>query len=574
MATDDETFYFNFKDYEEVDYPRDAGLSTYHMEAIAHLLSADRSRVIFLHNAKFDMAMLVKEGVYILSDIWCTMAAARVVYNNHMTYNLADCCERIGLAKDDAVEKYIDEHHLWEWKSIPGKRTRVKNKHYDQVPFEIMAKYAQIDARITYQLGLHQMQEIKKVDDENPEGVPPMSAVAANERRLTRTVHRMEQVGLRIDRDFCVRAAQHEALLAETAIQNFESTTGRKFSASPKLFAEVFASDKERWEYTEKNNPSFEGDVLETFQNPAARNVLEYRDAKSKSDFYTGFLYHADARGFVHPNLNADGTATGRFSSSNPNFQNLKSEENEDLTQEFVVRRAVIPREGHIFFMPDYEQMEYKLMLELACRRLGRSTPLADVVRGGADFHQSVTDMVNAITGKSYKRKAVKNVVFAKIYGAGKDKLTAMLGCTLKETWELINAINKVSPEMDTLCEEIIAVAKTRGFLFNWRGRRSYFPDSNFGYKGPNYLVQGGCADVVKVAMNKIDSILHGTDSRMILQVHDELLIEIPEGRGDSLPKEIQQIMLDAFPAKYVPLTSSAEWSGKSMADKQKGYPQ
>src|SRR5882724_6533263 len=121
----------------------------------------------------------------------------------------------------------------------------------------------------------------------------------------------MEQVGVRINKDYCVQAASFEQDRATKASAKFKTETGHEFKASGKLFASIFGNEKDKWEYTDKGNPSFESDTLLKFDNPAARIILELRDAKSKSDFYNGFLYHADSRGDIHPNFNPDGARHG-----------------------------------------------------------------------------------------------------------------------------------------------------------------------------------------------------------------------------------------------------------------------
>lgn len=565
--------YFNFLPYADLD--PGCILLPEHLEGLRPLL-ADPGKTWFLHNAKFDMAMLANEGLFIGGEIHCTKAMARVIYNEHNKYSLAACAERVGLKKDDAVEEYIKAHKLWEWATIPGKSVRKKKLFFTRVPFYTISKYGETDGAVTLQLGLHQEKKLKEIADETKDAprLPTVLTVQANEKKLTHTVFHMERMGLRIDQGYCVRAARYEADRAEKAVAGFKRETGREFSASPKLFQDVFSSERDKWVFTDKGNPSFEGDLLKRFANPAARLILEYRDAKSKSDFYQGFLYHCDSQGIVHPNLNADGTATGRFSSSDPNFQNLTSEEDEEtLQQEFVIRRAIIPRPGTIFFMPDYEQLEYKFALELACRHIREMTPLAKRVVGGEDFHQAVTDMVAALTGNDLGRKKVKNANFAKLYGAGYAKLAEMLKCTYAEAETIARSVDAVAPEIQKFSQQVSRVAKVRGHIFNWLGRRCYFPDPHFAYKATNYLVQGGCADVVKVAMNRVHDALKGTKSAMILQVHDELLIEVHDSELLTVPKLVHELMVTSFPSQYVPLTSSAEWSAVSMADKRKGWP-
>lgn len=574
-----QAFYLNFWPYAGLEESKI--LLPMHLKALGNLLS-DPEKLWFLHNAKFDMAMLANEGLSLAGTIHCTQAIARLERNDHFKYSLEACAERIGLKKDDAVKAYMDKHHLWEWESQPGKKQRKKNYFFTKVPFEIISAYAETDALVTLQLGEHQMKtltEMAELDRDYPKNVPNLLSLQHQERQLTRTVFSMEQVGLRIDRPYCMRAAQYEADRATRAVAAFKKETGRDYSASSKLFEDIFSREKDKWEYTDptptcpNGNPSFESDVLKRFDHPAAKIILEARDAKSKSDFYQGFLYHSDSHGRVHPNLNADGTATGRFSSSNPNFQNLTSEEEEeDLQKEFLIRRAIIPDPGSIFIMPDYDQMEYRLMLEVAARLIGRETELIKKVKGGLDVHEASRQLLLTL-GIDHPRGIIKNGNFAILYGSGLDTLAWTIKGTREAARTLKEAIFRASPEIKLLVNEVMKTAKLRGYIFNLAGRRSYFPDPNFAYKAPNYLIQGGCADVVKKAMNELDRALKDRKSKMLLQVHDELLFRVDESEVSTVPRLVYDIMSTAFNHKYLPLTCSMEWSNKSMGDKVKGFP-
>lgn len=569
VSSKTESYYFNFMGYPDID--PDMLLTKKHLENLKFLFECQKTWYFF--NAPFDLAMLKQADISPAGTIHDCAVVARLEHNDHMRYNLAECAKRIGLEKSDAVEKYIMEHHLWEWVQIPGKKRRDKNKFYYKVPFDIMSKYGEQDGRITYGLGEYQEEFIARQSRETPGGLPTLQNLLDAERCLTKTIFRMEHVGLQIDREYCMRAALYESERAARAAGKFKEITNADFKDSSKNFESVFATERESWEFTEKGNPSFEVDVLKKFKNPAAKTVLDFRDAKSKAGFYYGFLHHADAFGVIHPHLDSGGTATGRFSSYEPNFQNLTSEEDEEeLKQEFVVRRAIVPRPGYFLIMPDYDQMEYKLMLELACRIAGRLTPIAEKVRNGYDVHQATADAVTA-AGFPLSRKKAKNGNFAILYGSGYDTLAAQLGATREEAKSLKNAIFKASPEMKEFIDLVSNTAKRRGYIFNWAGRRSFFPDSNFAYKAPNYIIQGGCADIVKKAMNEIDEYLLGKKSRMILQVHDELVVEVHESEAAEVPLRVKEIMESVFTSQYLPLTCGMEYSKTSMADKVKGFP-
>lgn len=558
-----ESFYFNFQAVSDI--PNDAILSMREYFAPLRNLLREKDKTWYLHNAKFDMAMLYQEGLEIEGKVWCTLALGRVTYNEHLSYDLSDSLARIGLEKDDTVEKYIDEKVLWDWEVIPGKKNRSKNKHYERVPFSIIVPYACRDATGTFNLGVFEQDSITRSSSETPSGLPTMLDVAQNEARLIKTVFRMEKVGVRIDKGFCMRAASFEQDRASKAGEKFRKETGREYKDSSKVYAEIFNSERDKWVYTDKGNPSFDKDSLTKFDNPAAKFILELRDAKSKADFYNGFLYHADASGDIHPTFNLHGARHGRFSSSNPNFQNLKADES-DSKEEFLVRRAIIPRPDFILIMPDYDQMEYRLMLDLAADLLGRTTDLIEKVKGGLDVHAAVALLAN-IT-----RDQAKTTNFLTIYGGGNQKLAEDLKISLGEAREIRQSIFRSAPEISNLIDTCMKVAEKRGFIRNWFGRRSYFPVKKFCYRAPNYLVAGGCADVVKLAMNRIDDLFEGKKSRMVLSIHDELPCEIHVSEFYLIPK-VKEIMEQAYISKYLPLTCGMEHSFKSLGDKIKGSP-
>lgn len=583
IVTDDaDSYYFNFNrepDHLGQSAPDELTLPDFYMGRMQTLFDME-DKIWFIQNAaNFDMGILAASGLSLAGHVHCTKAIGRVVFNDYRDYSLEAQGAMIGCPKSPVVEEYVAKHKLYTDVKVEHRIQRVREMHYEKVPFEIMSSYGEQDGRVVYALGVHQERRLAELDDEQPEVLKSgrsLANVLANEKRLQKTIFRMKQVGVRIDKDYCTRAAAFEKDRELKLAEEFQRLTGEKYQASSKLFERVFAAEQANWSRTKKGNPSFDADAIAKLKHPAAGLIVSMRDADTKRRFYLGFLYHADAQGNVHPNFNPEGVTHGRFSSSEPNFQNLKKDEdNEETLDEFQVRRAVVPRPGYVFCSPDYEQMEYKFALEMGCRVRGEITQLGKMVRDGFDFHDATGKLVLSTSGIELIRKHIKNTNFLTLYGGGDGALADLLGIPIREARVIRNHVKQAAPEIQDYIRLVTKIAEERKYVINWLGRRSHFPWRSMSYKACNYLVSGGCADIVKIAMNRIDdlSISQGSKSRMVMTVHDELPTEVHESELATFPRQMQAIMQDVFKSNYVPITASMEWSDKSLGDKKKGFP-
>lgn len=551
IADSDTAYYFNFYEYEQ--------MSAEHVlprEYLARLkpIFNNPNSLWFMHNAKFDMAFLYKEGLEVAGIVHCTLAIARVEYNAHLKYSLAECAERIGHKKDDAVEEYITKHKLYEMVEVPGKKQKSKNKFFTLVPFDIMQRYGEQDARVTYELGVHQLQSIKDFSNSVPSNKNSPINVMENERQLTKTCFNIERVGVLIDKKYCKEAVVHEKENMEKASKEFEQLTGSKLVNSSKHLAGVFAALGETFPKTEKGNDSFDKNVLTTLKHPAARTVEEYRKAEKRAAYFYSYLYYADRDGVVHADIKQSGTESGRVSYGNPNFQNVpKRGEDNSL---YPVRRAIIPRSGYYFFELDFKAAEYRLMVDYSMEM-----DLVNKINAGLDVHTACQELMGLSD-----RDTAKTMNFMKLYGGGAQKLADSLNISLQKAYELSDKYWASLPRVAQFIKTVSHTAKVRGYVMNWFGRVCRFPDPRFSYAAPNHLIQGGCADAVKVAMNKLDLLFSDKKSRMLLQVHDSILFEVHETEL-SLVTEIKKIMENAYPFKNVPLLCDVSWSNKSWGD-------
>lgn len=554
ISTKDKDYYFNWQSYEGL--PSDLILESNNWKDLEGLT---REGFWFVHNAKFDMGMMNNFGVSEWNNILCTKVSGRLSHNDLMSYSLDARGSRIGVKKDDTVKNYIKEHKLYEQREREGKSW--KQPRFDLVPFEMISKYAMRDAYVCLKLGLQDIEKLKLRTKRSAQNLPPATRVLENELKLTKVLFDMEKTGAQIDVSYCRRAKNHYSAEMKKAKEEFLKLTGVELVLSSKCLSEVFQSEKDKFVKSPKSGYKFDGDILAKFENPAAKSALLYKDAKANFDFYQGFLFSADKDGVMHTTLDSGGTRTGRFSSYNPNLQNMTKQTGERLKEEFVVRRVIIPRKGFFLVMIDYDQIEYRLMLEYA-----RAMGLIDKVLGGLDVHTATAESAGCT------RSAAKTVNFLTLYGGGKEKLAAGLKTSVQEAVRIQETIFNAAPEIKTFINNCVNQARNKRKITNWLGRTYFFDNKNFCYKAPNTLIQGGAGDVVKVAMVNVYEFLKDKKSRMILNVHDELIFEIHESEENILP-EIKEIMEKAYPHKYLPLTCGIEFSKQSLADKEEWRP-
>ena len=571
----EEGFYFNFQPYAGLS--DDWVLPRSVLQELQPLFSC-KETIYFLHNAKFDLAMLSKEGVEISGTIHDTEVGARMEFNRHFDYTLDACAKRIGLEKSKAVAEYIKSHKLYDESTDLETGEKTKKPRYDKVPFDIMAPYALKDGEIAFKLGMHQLEWVKKdvaqTVTENvllPQKLQLVSGFYATEQALTKVCFAMERTGIKIDRGFCQRALQAEKEIYQAASKAFSEISGVPLVDSPKSLKKAFDAVGEDYPQTAKGNPSFTAEVLEGMTSPLARTLLNYRKAYKKAHtYYQNFIELADKEDRIHANIRQAGTDTTRFSYSEPNLQNLtKNDEEDAASQDYLVRRAFIPTNGEYCLVPiDYSQMEYRFMLEYA-----QQMDVIEKVLGGLDVHQATANQMGVT------RNQAKTLNFLLLYGGGVKKLADNLGVDEFKARELRGQYFAALPHIVAFTRRVMKRAEDTEIIRSWTGFPFRFPyytvdgrRLNYAYAAPNHLIQGGCAQVVRRAMVGCFERLRGMKSRMLVQVHDEIVFEIHKSELTVIP-ELQDIMEKAYPHRFLKLECEVSHSWKSWADKVKGLP-
>jgi DNA polymerase-1 len=303
---------------------------------------------------------------------------------------------------------------------------------------------------------------------------------------------------------------------------------------SRKTLKPVFDTHGIRYGQTELGNASFTEDSLAASrENPIVATVLAHRRALKRSSSYWLNFLDLEHNGIIHPSINQNKAQTGRMSISDPSCQNWSTDEDEGT--QFPIRRAFIARPGCVIASLDYSQMELRKGADEA-----DDFPMIERIVDGADLHQEIADMADV------RRSLAKNGRFAKQYGAGIPKIAATLGVTEVVARKISDAIDRQAQAMTAYSYGL--AEKARGsFGYDWLGRRFYF-DPGFEYKAFNYRIQGGCAEILKIAILDIADFLkqHASEETfMLIPVHDELIANMHKDDLHLLP-EIKRLMIEA----------------------------
>ncbi|MBR6694476.1 MAG: DNA polymerase I [Clostridia bacterium] len=370
---------------------------------------------------------------------------------------------------------------------------------------------------------------------------------------LARVLADMEYEGVLIDAVGIERYGEELALRIEQIENDIYSLVGYKFNLnSPKqlgvaLFEDLGLPAKKKT----KSGYSTNAEVLESlrYAHPAVSLLLEYRQlAKLKSTYCDGLLKTLESDGRIHSTFNQTETRTGRISSLEPNLQNIpvRTEEGRKL------RRFFRAADGYVLCDADYSQIELRVLAHMA-----NDINMINAFNSGVDIHTSTAsevfsmpiDMVTPVM-----RSRAKAVNFGIVYGIGAFSLAKDIGVTRAEADSYIKNYLKTYPQIDEYMHKTIENAKKDGFVVTEFGRRRYIPElasSNgmmraFGERvARNMPIQGTAADIIKIAMIRVANRLkaEGLDARLILQVHDELIVEAKSDIGDKVCSIIKQEM-------------------------------
>ena len=325
-----------------------------------------------------------------------------------------------------------------------------------------------------------------------------------------------------------------------------------------------------------KSGFSTDVDTLEKLAavHPLPRKLIEYRTISKLKSTYADALSEVirSGTGRIHTTWHQALVPTGRISSSDPNLQNIPTRSIEGRR----IRRAFVPKPGCIFVSADYSQIDLRVLAHLS----GDKT-LVDAFNTGEDIHvRTATEVLGVTPDKvnAEARRLAKVINFGIIYGMGSQRLAGELGIALTEASDYIKRYFERLPGVRSWLDETVRIARTTGYVTTMYGRRRYLPELNAQPGGAraqaeriaiNTPIQGTAADLIKLAMIRLDRTLRerGLGARMILQVHDELLLEAPNSEWQEAAKlakrEMEEVAKLKIPLK-VELKSGPNWAEMS----------
>lgn len=500
-------------------------------------------------NLKFDLQVLTTAGLQVQGS-WCDTMLCSYLLNP----------SRGGHGLDALAQEHLN-HRMISYDEVTGSG---KNRIcFSEVEIEKATLYAAEDADATWLLHEKLLPMVREQKLE--------SLLFELEMPLMEIMTRMEQHGVLLDTGFLGQLSREFGSQMEALEQQIHQLAQGPFNLnSPKQLEEVLFERlglKAGKKTKGKTGRSTDNEVLSGLaeEHEVARLLLEYRGlAKLKSTYADALAKLADPNNRVHTSYNQAVTATGRLSSSDPNLQNIPIRTQEGRR----IREAFIAPPGHVILAADYSQIELRVLAHLSADPV-----FCDAFSQDEDIHTRTASEVFGLFPEmvtSEMRRQAKTINFGIIYGQGAFSLAKQLGVARNVAEKFITAYKERHSGAIAFLDSCIASAQESGYVTTILGRKLPISDissSNGNLRSYaernaiNYPIQGSAADIIKQAMIGVDRAIHiaGLQSRLIMQVHDELVFEVPEVELEPMRKLVEQEMSRAVALK-VPLKVDINW--------------
>lgn len=521
FAYEDKAYYIPVKDKYLKNYSE-----KFAWELLSYILQ--ECNVVF-HNSSFDLPVIAKFGVEIPDKIYDDTVIMANLINENMQHGLKPL-----------VKKYFD-YQMIELKELTG--TGKHFKSFDQVEDKRKIQYAVDDAKWTLKL-------FTKLKEELSKDQAILKLYEGIERPLTRVVADMHIHGVKVN----VEKVQSVSAVCQKEMESTETKLkilmGKEINFnSPKQLKEYFI-DKCHMPIIKKssktNQPSVDKEVLEIYSetNNEAKLLLDYR---KYSKIYSTFISALTPTnwdtnkmtGYIHASFNQAGTVSGRFSSSNPNMQNIPHDDDLGL------REVVIPDEGHILIGADYSQIELRVLAHFS-----KDPNLLLAYNNKKDIHQQTADALKI------DRYDAKTINFGLVYGMGAKTLAKRIKRSYDDATFYLNKFFEVYYKVKEFWEQAENQFRHWGYVQTIAGRKRrrtpyFFAKDEYEQSAEvrsaiNSIIQGTAADLMKRAMVAMYPELKKLGAKLILTVHDEVLVSCPIKNARQAKEIIEKKMIDA----------------------------
>jgi DNA polymerase-1 len=544
-----EAFYLPFGHYQPgtlaLDGPATSNLPALNSAALQPLAALLQDAAIrkIGHNLKHDYLALRKAGVNLAGIEFDTMVASYVLDPGRRDHSL------------DALAMQHFDYRTTTYEELCGKGKDFRP--IAECDADKVKDYACEDADIAISL-----ENKLRVDLETQDLDRLYRSI---ELPLIHVLADMEWAGIGIDFDFFQRFAERLEQDLRLVEEEIHKEAGAPFNINSTLQLKEILFDRLQLPVIKKTKtgPSTDASVLQELAEQGHRLpqlIMEYRQLEKLRGTYVDALpqlVHPDTKR-IHTNFNQTVAATGRLSSSDPNLQNIPIRTQTGAE----IRKGFVPAPGFVFMSADYSQIELRILAHMAA-----DEHLIEAFESGGDVHKRTAALVFDVPLEKVSadmRAAAKTINFATIYGQGPFALSNQLGITVAEAKRFIEQYFERFSGVRSFLDAVKVSAKEKGYVETISGRRRYIPEihspnhniRSFGERAAqNAPVQGSAADIIKLAMINIHRVLRerGSEARMLLQVHDELVFELPAHEVEATRELILDLMRNAVTLR-VPL--------------------
>ena len=526
------------------------------LEAVRPLLEGPAEKTG--HHLKFDLEVLRANGIRVKGPFFDTLLAHALIAPG-MKHGM------------DLLAENLLQYSTIKLKDIAAPGARKRELDTSGIPVEVMGKYSAEDADITLQLSAILKKQVKE------SGMEELFRTV--ELPLLPVLADMEFTGIRVLPESLEEASVKVGAIIDGLREKIEEAAGHPLNLnSPKQLGDFLFGELELVKKPKKTKTGqfvTDEDTLSALapQHPIVADILAYRENMKLKSTYLDALprYICPRDGRIHTQFHQMLTATGRLASQDPNLQNIPVR----TEQGRLIRTAFVPASGeYTMLSADYSQIELRIMAALS-----GDPAMCEAFREGRDIHTETAARVYGIPRDqvdAVMRRAAKTVNFGIIYGISAFGLSQRLGCPRSEAATLIENYFIQFPVVKSFMEDLVHKAEQAGYAETLLGRRRMIPEINSANKtiksaaertAINTPIQGTAADIIKLAMIRVRDRLkaEGLEGRLVLQVHDELIVECPESEAEAVSRLVEEEM-EGVAALSVPLLAETH-AGRSWAE-------